>query len=132
MYTADYRTYTVVHESYLAVHAAYSTVYETYTKLYSWVYNIYCWVYGIYGYVHIVDYVSDIFCYIRTHIYPISYYASHDESYWRKILAQKGQVQKSSSQRSTKAAFLHPADRPTSRFYGTKDGELQQERYVVV
>ena len=82
-YTVDYVSYLVVYGTFTAICVIYITVYGTYTKLYSAVYNIYCWVYGIFGYVHIVDYGSDIFCYIRTHIYPISYYASHDESYWR-------------------------------------------------
>ena len=132
LYTADYSTYTVVHESYLAVHVAYSTVCESYTKLYSWVYNIYCWVYGIYGYVHIVDCESDIFCYIKTYIDLINNFVSHDEAYAGRILAQTSQVQEGPGKRSTKVTFLHPAATTSSRIYGSKDGELQPQRHVVV
>ena len=130
--TVDYVSYLAVYGTFTAICVIYITVHGTYTKLYSAVYNIYCWVYGIYGYVHIVDCEIDIFCYIKTYIDLISNFVSHDEAYTGRILAQTSQVQEGTGKRSTKITLLHPVAATTSRIYGSKDGELQPQRYVVV
>ena len=138
-YTVDYVAYLVVHATFNAVYETYTVIYVIYiavhrpnTKLYSEVYNINYCVYGIYGYVHIADCEIGNFCYIDKETFLIDNCVSHDEAHRGRILAQTSQVQEGTGKRSTKVTFLHPAATTTSRIYGSKDGELQPQWYVVV